>query len=719
MAGLLDTLSEDQTQVCRHLPYPIAVVWQQVLQAPNAIQVQARLHTQVEVVARFVGVVLLCDYLRGPADPAVEGALDCLHKPEPEDWLALIGHLCEALQRRTDPPVMVQPLVGWRRRRAHADRDGLQQLSHVMTLRKQALVATELDESFEASRLLEDLLQGVLDLLESLRFLGAWRLLRIVDLTTLRHKGFAGRVQVFAGGGEAPEPIDATWTAHLVTDAVYLVDPQASQFLELSPLVRVLPHPRTRRPLCFVFAHAEGLQRPTLVHDPSGVLAETSIAGAGGEVALVDWLAMRQQHGAWQANQDTDKLLCVDPNAQRYLAAKRTLPGRPISGLSQLAFAGSRGSSLFGKSRRISLGVQVALAVVVVGAAAVLLAPRSARRAPVVISDEAAAPLNIHADAQAVAAAEPATAAATVAAGAARPEPAAAGVAAPAPAPAPAASVPGPVPVPVVPAPSAVAAAAPAAEPAPVPEKAQPQPAQPAATPPVAAAPPPVAAAPPPARAPARAAGPAVVAAPAQPPAVAPRPPAPVAAEVAAPAGEDPGGDYVRKGLRDLAERPSYAVLKFLQARADGDRRADGLLARAWQTAGQSARCRHHALLACAAQPGNPEAEQLARACGGDPTRAAQESANPEDTKNLGQRLYQEGYAIIYGDRHSKSVRRRMAKEMYADAAARGVARGYTGLAQIYLFGETNRARCLATAQKAVAAGERGEAERLVKLCGG
>ncbi|MBM4343114.1 MAG: hypothetical protein FJ100_07020, partial [Deltaproteobacteria bacterium] len=400
MAGLLDTLSPDQTQVCRHLPYPIAAVWQQVLQASNATQLQARLRTQVEVVARLVGVVLLCEYLRGAPDPGIEAAIDHLHKPEPEDWRDLIGLLCDVLQRRADPTVMVQPLVGWRRRHAHADRDGLQQLAYVLELRKQGLTATEIDESFEASKHLEDLLQGVLDLMESLRFLGAWRLLRVVKLTTLRHKGFAGRLQIFAGGAESPDPVAATWTAHLVTDAVYLLDPHATQVLELSPLVRILPHPRTRRPLCFLFSHAEALQRPTLVHDPSGVHVETSIAGPAGEMPLRQWLDMRQVHGAWLANQDSDRSLCVDPQAQHYLAAKRTLPGRPISGLSTLAFGRTRGSSMFGRGRRLSVGVQVTLAVVVAGAAAALLAPRSPHRAPVVISDEAAAPLDLHADAR-------------------------------------------------------------------------------------------------------------------------------------------------------------------------------------------------------------------------------------------------------------------------------------------------------------------------------
>lgn len=671
MAGLLDTLSEDQTQVCRHLPYPIAAVWQQVLQATSPAQVQTRLGTQVEVVARYVGVVLLCEYLRGASDPTVEAALDCLHKPTPDDWRDLIGLLCDVLQRRTEPAVMVAPLVGWRRRHAHADRDGLQQLTHVIELRQQGLVATDIDESFEASKHLEALLQGVLDLLESLRFLGAWRLLRVLDLTTVRHKGFAGRVQIFAGGAESPEPVDVTWTAHLVTDAVYLVDPQATQFLELSPLVRILPHPRTRRPLCFWFSHAEALQRTTLVHDPSGVHVETSIAGPTGEMPLQQWLAMRQLHGAWIANQDTDKTLCVDPQAHQYVATKRTLPGRPISGLSVLAFGRARGSSMFARSRRVSVAVQVTLAVVVAAAAVALLAPRQPKRAPVVISDEAAAPLNIHADVQVAAAAPEAASAVVVAAAIAAP-------------------VAGPV-------------AAAARDPTPSPP------------PKVAVSP----AIPAPAKPPARAAGPAVVAAPAPPPAVAARPEVAPAEQAAAAVGGDVGGDYVRKGLRDLAERPSYAVLKFLQAKAEGDRRADGLLARAYQAAGQSARCRHHALLAYSAQPDDEEIAKAARSCGGDPTRASQEVPNPDDTKGLGPRLHQEGYAIIYGDRHSKADRRRMAKEMYADAAARGVARGHTGLAQIYLYGETSKPRCLAHAQKAVAAGEKGEAERLVKACSG
>ncbi|MSQ81747.1 MAG: hypothetical protein EXR77_02380 [Myxococcales bacterium] len=713
MAGLLDTLSDEQTQVCRLLPYPLAAAWQQVLQAPTLPQLEARLHTQVEVVVRTLGVLLLIEYLRGPADANAELVLDHLNKPEPEDWLAVVTKLGEVLHRRTEPAVMLAPLVAWRRRHAHADRDGLQQLTYVIGLRRSGLTATGVEESFEATQQVEELLEATLDLLESLRWLGAWRMLRVVEQATLRHKGFSGRVQVFAGGAETPDSIAASWTAHLVVDALYLVDPRATQMLEVSPLLRILPHPRTRRPLCFLFDRAENLHRLTLIHDSSGVHAETSIAGPHGEMAFEQWLAMRSAHGAWLANQDLLDSLTVDPLAQQFAVARRTAPARRISGLSQHAYRRQvRGESLFTSWRsRANLGVQVAVAVALVAAAFWLLAPRQAVRVPVQIADEMAAPLAIHRDHE-LAAPEPASQV--------RAESPPAGPSAPAvpvggqglasvPVSQLPASVATVVVAAVVQAPVVVLAPAVVQAPVVVEPKANPTQPEPQSKRQLRVQPqlqvqpqlvaPPVAVKP-------------------QLAAVDVQPTAAVA--VAGAAAREPsaiGGEFSTKGLRDLTIRPAYAILKFLQAKEAGDRRADWHLAQAHFAAGHTAKCRHHALLALAKAASDTAANDLVVKCGGDPRQAARHADPAEDGKVLTQKLYAEGYAIIYGDTHTKAERRRMAKELYSDAAARGLAKGHTGLAQIYLFGETNRAKCYKHAQLAVVAGERGEAERLVAVC--
>ena len=685
MSGLVGTLGEDQQQVCRLLPYPIAATWQEVLSANSLGQLEATLHAQVEVTARLLGVLLLVDYLRGPVDEPMELAIQTLDKPQPEQWVALVGAAIEALAKRADPQPLLQGAIAWRKRRATNDRDGIAQLAYAVQLRRSSLTAAGVDGTFETSQHIEELLLAVLDLLESLRWLGAYRLMRVVDLTTLRHKGFAGQVQFLVGGASEPPAVDATWTAHLVVDALYLVDPKATQFLEVSPFLRILPHPRNRRPLCFVFETSPRFERLVLAHDASGVRAETTIAGPQGELAFADFLGRRAEHASWQPNVDLLANLAVDPGRKEYTAAKRTVQPRPISGLSQAAFR--RGRPLTQVSAawrsRAGLAVQVGVVAALAVASLVLFGPRSKPKRESQVSDAAARPI-------------------------ARQELAVAPLPAP----------PSPVTVAVavaVPAVDAVAAA-------------------PADVVPVAAAD--------------AVAGPEVAVAALDAVADAPQ----VAAVVADPestvdargaadavaSAEDgkadevktgialqdqgseqrvrssEGGDFYAKALVERSVKPLYAVLKLLQAKAAGDARADVALAETYALLGDKDKCRHHALVATAR--GDAAAAPWLAKCGGDAAKAAAEADPPEDPKALNQRLYAEGYATIYNNKLTPSQRRRLAKDLYADAANRGLAKAHTGLATIYWYGESNRGKCRYHAELGLEGGD-AAAKKLLDLC--
>jgi hypothetical protein len=288
---VLGTLTEEQQQVCRLLPYPLASAWLEVLSAATPAQLQARLHIEIEVITRLLAVVALCDYLRGPVVDAVEAQIRRLDRPEPEDWLALIQAALEALAARRDPPVLMADMLVWRDRSTPAGPQGLALLGELVQRRREAITNVSIDAPHAPQA--EALLVATAALLTSLRWLGAWRLLRVVDLTTLRHRGFAGHLQLFQGADDSPEPLAAAWTAHLVTDALYLTDPAGSQFLEVSPFLRILPHPRTRRPLCFLFDSSPLHHQLVLAHHASGVRVETSIAGPDGPMALGDWLGRR------------------------------------------------------------------------------------------------------------------------------------------------------------------------------------------------------------------------------------------------------------------------------------------------------------------------------------------------------------------------------------------------------------------------------------------
>lgn len=693
MAGVLASLTEEQQQVCRLLPFPIASAWHQILLATSRSQLDQRLIAQVEVIARTLGTLVLCDYLRGPVDEPVEVLVAELDKPTPEDWVALVGAGLDSLARRQDPPPMLDAALEWRSRRAHADRVGLEQLAWCVELRRSMLTSTGVDTGFDAATQTDQMMQATLDLVESLRWLGAWRLARVVSMTTLRHRGFVGKVQLFQGADESPEPIDAAWSAHLVSDAVYLLDPSATQALEVSPLIRVLPHPRHRRPLCFLFHNAPGLDRLVLAEDATGVRVETSIAGPEGEMPFADWLARRQEHGAWLHNEDLGGSLAVDGAQPVYHAPRHAPPVRPISDLSQFAFRrqSSHWQSLGDWRSRAILAAQLGVVVAIGAVCMFVLAPRF-QKVSAQIDDEAARPKmelvpvepvhrprplladpppaqgQLAAAAAAQAAVEAALAAQQATAADAR----GGAVARPASGQDAQASPP----------PAQVAAAQ--AEPKP--------PAEVAKAAPVAAAP-----------------ERAVLAA--EPPPAARTAPQPAAAPAREPAA------LAVQARKDAALRPTYAILKLLAAKRHGSAQADACLAEILAEVGPKARCRHHALLAVARDPSDSRSSELAVRCGGQPAQAKAEPDPPIDPKELARDLYAEAYAVIYGVRHSPAERRKMAKDLYQLSAELGYAKAHTGLAAIYLYGETNKVKCRAEAEVAVQLGDTGPAKKLIELC--
>lgn len=379
--GTVGSLSEAQQEACRYLPQPIAAAWQEVLLARSTAQLEQRLLTMTDVVFRMLGVLAMADYLRGPPVPAVEAYLRDLDDPQPETWLGLLNAAVDAVFRRAEPRPFALELLVW----AHGPRGepaiGQRHLEHVLKLRRTLVTATDTLSIEDGGTPTERLLLATLDLCESLHWLAGYRLLRPSTLTTLRPTGFSGRMQVLAGGAETPATIDAAWTAHLLLDTVYWSNPDASALLDLTPFVRMLPHPRLKRLQCFLFAAAPGLKRLQLRHDASEVTVETSVTGAGGESTLAKWLEERHQHVTWLENRDLSGSLSVQP-ALMHVPQRQRPPSRPIPDLSANAFQdpawqGRRPSSALTpavqRQKQWLLVAQVAILVVIVGVGARML----------------------------------------------------------------------------------------------------------------------------------------------------------------------------------------------------------------------------------------------------------------------------------------------------------------------------------------------------------
>ena len=401
--GSIGSLTDEQQAVCKHLPQPIASVWQEVLLARTHVALEQQLIRLVDVTTRTLSVLTLTDYLRGPPVRHVEALLGQLDAPEPEVWFSLLNAGVDAIYARTEPKPFCLELLVW----AHGPRGepakGQRLLEKALELRQHLVHASDTLVVEGGDSTTERLLGVCLALCESLSWLGLYRLVRPAALETLRQRGFSGKMQLLTGGAEASPTVDASWTAHLVLDSVYWAAPDASAFLEVSPLMRVLPHPRLKRAQCFLLVGAPHMHRLQLRHDATEVTLDVAIPAptlGSGEWTFTDWLAHRAEHDAYLENTDLGRTLAVDESQVRRTPSRRP-PSRPIPDLSADAFrepTGWRGrqpSSAFTpeqkRQRQAVLLAQVAVLLAIVAAGARMLRPVHGRERAVHIDDQGVA----------------------------------------------------------------------------------------------------------------------------------------------------------------------------------------------------------------------------------------------------------------------------------------------------------------------------------------
>jgi len=373
-------LNESEQDVCRLLPQPIAATWRDVLLARNALQTIAQLDACLHATCATLGCLALVEYLRGGARQDAESVLERLEQPTPADWRIILQNVLAVLRARPEPALVLAPLLQWQVERVAGGASGWRRLDGAVTTWQQVHSRTLDDDERTAAAFLD----AVVGLLQSLRWLGAWRLFRVQQLTTLRRRGFSGAWQVFAGGADWPEPSPVQWTAHLEDNAVYLLSPDAHQILEVSPFFRILPHSKTRKPVLYHYVAAPGLARMEVRHQPERTAVQTRMEGPGGEMTLMAYLASRQLHDPVLVNDDLSGRWQLDIEAPVYRPPSQSLqPPMAIPDLSPAPAALPRhlaapqqGGT---RERRMMLAGQLTIVALLVGGGGWWLAPRLQR----------------------------------------------------------------------------------------------------------------------------------------------------------------------------------------------------------------------------------------------------------------------------------------------------------------------------------------------------
>jgi serine/threonine protein kinase len=276
------------------MPHPVASSWHRISLAVGPVAQREELLRTVPALLRTVVLFQLPDYFRGPPVPAVDALLRSLERPSDGHWLQLARELARALRERGEPGPFVPEACDWLLDARGKPTDASAAIDAFIAVRNRLRHGSgAAGDAEERERTLE-VRERARAVLDSAQWLAGYRPFRVVEQEpTSTPKTFAGRVQMWMGSHELVEPEPATWRAWLLPGRVYLAPPSGSAFLDLHPLVQVLPHPTARRELLFAFSAAPRLKRMRLVHEGSGGELEATASLDGRDVAFAEWLENR------------------------------------------------------------------------------------------------------------------------------------------------------------------------------------------------------------------------------------------------------------------------------------------------------------------------------------------------------------------------------------------------------------------------------------------
>jgi len=289
----------DQT-IRRRFPHPIAAAWHRVSLATTDADKIKRLLACLEVYARTLAGVLVADYLTGPPNDSVEKFLHKLDKPSLGHWIGTIRSIIKYQKKAKTVAPFIPEAIDWYLTKGRPS-DQAKLLDELVQLRNdeahgRALSAAE--TAARATRLLADMRR----LFTGCGWLAAYRPFRVLTLSLSRRGGFRGQVQFLTGTEALTEPLNATWSARLFENIVYVTNPAGDRFLEVSPLFMVMHDDGPRADRTFLFNGTKKSKMLLLRNDSTGKTEAMLVEGEERELPWDEWLADRDARIVMQDN---------------------------------------------------------------------------------------------------------------------------------------------------------------------------------------------------------------------------------------------------------------------------------------------------------------------------------------------------------------------------------------------------------------------------------
>lgn len=266
----------DDASLIEGLPTPFALAWHLALRQTEPEARLKAIQRATDTVLRAVFGVLVCDYLGGPPEAAVDKALKRLSKSKQGDWSKAVEALAGAVISRPEPAPFLVELPYWWVDRAD-DPNGV--AKRLVELRnddvhwRRGAGATAARDHADA---MEDLLRRYL---RSLTWLLRYELVTVVDHRLTPDKVFVGYWEIYRGRDLHPAPEHVTWRGDLAEGACYLLDRERGRAMRVDPFIAFAGEGATGERVPFVVEH---------LPKPNRVVRQRVFANTTEKLALPD-----------------------------------------------------------------------------------------------------------------------------------------------------------------------------------------------------------------------------------------------------------------------------------------------------------------------------------------------------------------------------------------------------------------------------------------------
>lgn len=226
----------------QHLPYPLAWSWNEVLVAPESShERQTALQACLLSTLQFLVSMLLADYARGPRNVEIDAKLkEYMPKPSNGHWLQFWILIVKYLEDRGKKDKNFMPFLAEAYQWYHGENGNTKRaLDFLLETRNKMSHGSQPPSRHQVEANVGTFFGAMENVLDSLRWLERYSLIRVCDAKPTSYGTMKGRLQLFRGNLFKTIPLPAEWRGVLGMDGLYLLSHERDEALLLAPWIQL------------------------------------------------------------------------------------------------------------------------------------------------------------------------------------------------------------------------------------------------------------------------------------------------------------------------------------------------------------------------------------------------------------------------------------------------------------------------------------------------